>query len=188
MDPGPLLRRAIAAIGDAPFALIGGQALLSHGGARQTMDIDLLTCARDVLRSERWSDEEPAVDIRWPSTVDALDGVAELAFEEEEDGPAPGAPPPVEVIVLDRPWARAILDRATGRVELGGVRLPVVDLPDLAILKAYADGPRDRSDIASLAERADWPEIQRVVEERLAAAGPPAAARAWARLMRLLDA
>lgn len=187
-DAAEYLRRALQVIGDEPFALIGGQALLVHGLARQTEDIDLLVGTTGILTRSRWPAGVPEVVLRRAADVsDPLDGVAAIEPETDDDGsPIPGSPVPVEMIVLARSWARAILARATGRGSIAGVELPVVDLPDLVILKAYAGGPIDRADVATIAERADWPEIKRLVEARLAD-GPRTAARNWRRWLPLLD-
>ncbi len=187
-DRGALLRRLRAGIGDLPHALIGGQALLVHGLARQTDDIDLLVTDAAVLDPHRWTPgDPPAVVRRATDPGDPLDGLVVLAPPTDDEGaPLPDAPTAAEAIVLDRIWAREIVARAHLRGSIAGVELPVVDLPDLAILKAYAGGPVDRSDVAAMSERPDWPEVRREVEVRLAR-GPKAAVRTWERWMRLLD-
>lgn len=187
-DRGELLRRTIAALGDEPYALIGGQALLVHGIARQTDDIDLLVATPAILDRQRWAWGDPPVTLRRSQDVgDPLDGVAVLSAGTDDEGaPLPGSPAATEVIVLVRPWARAILDRAVSLASVAGVDVPVVDLPDLAILKAYAGGPIDRADVAAMASREDWPIVRATVEARLAA-GPKTAALNWKRWMRLFD-
>lgn len=187
-DRDALLKRSLAALGDEPYALIGGQALLIYGLARQTDDIDLLVGTRHILEPARWAVGDPPVVLRRSSDpTDPLDGVAVLAPETDDDGaPLPDSPVATEVIVLDRDWARAILARATSRAQVAGVEVPVVDLADLAILKAYAGGALDRSDVASMSERADWTDVRRTAEARLVD-GPAAARRNWIRWMRLFD-
>lgn len=176
------------ALADEPFALIGGQALLVHGLARQTDDIDLLVGTRAILDAARWAAGDPPVILRRAvDATDPLDGVAALAPETDDDGgPLPGAPRAVEAIVLDRAWARAIVGRASARASILGVQVPVVDLADLAILKAYAGGPVDRADVAAMTERSDWPDVRARVEARLAE-GPDSARRNWRRWMALLE-
>lgn len=187
-DRGELLRRTIVALGDEPYALIGGQALLVYGIARQTDDIDLLVGTSAILDRQRWPSGEPPVTLRRSQDVgDPLDGVAVLSAGTDEEGaPLPASPAATEVIVLDRPWARAIVRRAEGRASVAGVDVPVVDLPDLAILKAYAGGPIDRADVAAMVGREDWPTVRAAVEARLTA-GPKTAAQNWKRWMRLFD-
>lgn len=189
-DRGALLRRAVAALGDEPFALIGGQALLVHGLARQTNDADLLVGTRLILDPLRWAPGDPPVVLRRADdATDPLDGIAALSPETDDDGaPLPNSPLSAEVIVLARQWVRDILARAGGRAVIAGVVVPVVDLADLAILKAYAGGPVDRADVAAIAERSDWEATRATVELRLATAGPPTAQRNWARWTRLFDA
>jgi hypothetical protein len=187
-DRSRLLRRLCAGIGDLPHALIGGQALLVHGLARQTDDIDVLVADRSVLDAARWPPGDPPVVVRRATEPgDPLDGLIVLAPATDDDGaPLPGSPTAAEAVVLDRIWAREMLTRARSTASLGGVSLPVVDLPDLAILKAYAGGPVDRADVAAMSERPDWPEVRRAAEQRLAT-GPATGRRTWERWMRLLD-
>ncbi len=185
VDRGALLRRAIAALGDEPYALIGGQALLLHGHARQTDDVDLLVGTKAILDPRRWPTGDPAVVLRpGDPPFDPLDGVVSLtAVDVDEVDP----PVSTEIIVLDRPWARAILGRCHQRARLAGIALPLVDLADLVILKAYAGGAIDRADLATLAERPDWREICAQAEARLAESGPPAARRNLTRWLALLE-
>jgi hypothetical protein len=187
-DRDALLRRAVQAIGDEPCALIGGQALLLHGFARQTDDVDLLVGTRTILDRARWGDPDPVVSIRpGGDPFDPLDGVVALEPASDAEGvPLPGSPIGTEVIVLDRDWARAILERSHQRVVLAGVHLSMVDLPDLVVLKAYAGGAVDRSDVAAIAEREDWPQVRAEVDRRLADHGPPAARKTWAKWQRQL--
>lgn len=182
-DVGALLLRMVRAIGSEPFALIGGHALLAYGIARQTEDVDLLVGTPGVLDPARWGPESPRPVLR-PRTdpTDPLDGVALLEPEDEE-----GNELPVEAIVLERIWARAVLARATARATVAGVEVPVVDLADLVLLKVYAGGPLDRADVAAIAARPDWPPIRATLEERLVS-GPRVARRNWAHWRPLLDA
>jgi len=165
-----LAERIAARLGDRGIraALIGGEALGANGVARSTVDVDLLVADRAALDARLWTDLVPDVRLS-VDPADPLDGVA--------DFDAAGPVAPVQLVLINRDWARAILARAVPR---GG--LFTVDFADLAILKAYADGPRDRVDLHLIAEHAGstW---QAEVTARLVDAGPPVALRAWRRFL-----
>lgn len=158
--------------GHAP-RVIGGQALTAYGLPRSTVDIDLIVANRIVL-TRAWPPSED-LEVRAATELDdPLDGVVEW-WPEDGDPRVP-----VQVIVLDRPWLRPLLERPGVPVILGGRSLIAVDPVAFIALKLYAGGPRDRADLELLATHPRWPEWRRALEAVLASL-PPASVKRWAR-------
>jgi hypothetical protein len=123
--------------------VIGATAMAAHGVSRSTLDIDLFTIDPRALHQRSWDRLKPdAVDIeiRHGDASDPLRGV--VRFEESGERP-------VDLIVGHGGWqAQALVDAES--VRFGSIELPVVNPVALVLLKLYADGPQDRSDIIQL--------------------------------------
>jgi hypothetical protein len=156
--------RALAQVLDdlpAPAMLIGGMAVIAHGLARTTRDIDVAVLGGKVpldrlLAHLRKGGFEPRIKnalafarqnqvllMRHKATAVELDlSLAWLSFEVE-----------------------AIL--SAGRLTLAGTRLPVARAEDLVIYKALAWRPQDQQDVEGLlllhARKIDLARVRRVV-------------------------
>ncbi len=121
-------------------ALIGAAALAVHGVSRSTVDQDLLVLDGRVLDQRFWTplDKDIIVDVRRGDADDPLAGVVRIRREPERD---------VDVVVGRHRWQQDVLERA---VAVGALRVPVADRADLILLKLYAGGSQDRSDIEQL--------------------------------------
>ena len=155
------------------FALIGAGAMAAHGVSRATLDQDLLVCDASVLDPSVWSAMSPAiVDIRRGDADDPLLGVIRIRLD--------GEPDVVDVVVGRGGWQQGVLDRARPH-PVGESPLPVVDRPDLILLKLYAGGSQDRWDIESLLAADAERGTKSVVDQRVPAL--PARCRAlWEEL------
>lgn len=123
-----------------PHALIGAAALAAAGVSRSTYDLDLLTGDSRVLLPETWQDLRDlgvSVEIRRGDDEDPLGGVVRLEQTGER---------PVDVILGKHGWQTHIVERA--QRPPGGPR--VVRPPDLILLKLYAGGTQDLSDVREL--------------------------------------
>lgn len=148
--------------GGAPHALVGAAALAVHGVSRSTLDLDLLTTDRAVLRRAFWSEIAGTgadVEIRTGDISDPLVGVVRLSRGEER---------PVDVIVGEGQWQERILAAAQPHT-VAGVLAPVIDEVGIVLMKLYAGGPQDLWDIQQLlAASPDPDDLARRVTEQLA--------------------
>lgn len=151
-------------------AVIGGMALAVHGIARSTVDVDLLTDDARVLERSFWSGlgSAPPAEIRRGDAADPLAGVVRWDTEDA-----------VDLIVGRGRFASNIVGRRVF-LEIGGRKLPVVQAPDLILLKLAAGGPQDLLDVRLLlhADRGEW---RAAVEERIETA-PMDARQVWKRI------
>lgn len=153
-----------------PFALIGATALASHGLARATFDIDLITLARDVLSREFWNPLQGEIDPRRGDFDDPLIGVVRINREGERQ---------LDIVIPRGKYVRGVIERAEPAV-LAGVTLPVARLADIVLLKLDAGGVQDRSDIERILANAP-PALISEIEDRLPEL-PADAAGLWARI------
>jgi hypothetical protein len=126
--------------GGIAHALIGAAALARAGVARSTLDLDLLTTDRAVLRDPFWSGlraEGVAVEVRPGDADDPLAGVVRLEAVGDR---------PVDVIVGRHGWQERAVRRAPAVA--GGP--PAVSPLDLVLLKLYAGGSQDLWDVEAL--------------------------------------
>lgn len=132
---------------DVHFALFGGAAVIAHGVLRSTKDYDFVTTNSAILDRAVWSavGELGTVDVRRGEFDDPLRGVVRIRFASSD---------PVDVVVAKYRWQQAIIDRAEP-MDVGQLTIPVARIPDLILLKVFAGGPLDVSDIHALLERAD---------------------------------
>ncbi len=160
---GPLLERVALGLEHAaiPYMVIGGQAVLRHGEARLTQDIDV-TLAADL-------DQLPAV----LSAVKAI-GLAPLVDPESFTRSTMVLPcqDPVTKIRVDLIFSFSLYEREAiqraGVVEIGAARVRFASVEDLIIHKVIAGRPRDLEDVRILLvknPRADLAMIRRVLTE-----------------------
>ena len=152
-------------------AMIGGAALAVHGVARATLDIDLLTDDPRVLDPEFWTamPADPPPEIRRGDASDPLAGVIRCN----------AAGDPVDLLVGRGRFISEVVARR-GFIDAGGFRIPVVDAPDLILLKLSAGGPQDLLDVRLLlhGDPGNW---RATVEQRIAQA-PRDAQNTWKKL------
>jgi hypothetical protein len=133
-------------------ALIGAVAVAARGHPRSTLDIDFLATDASVLRDDFWDalrSEGAIVDVRKGDFDDPLRGVVRIALPDETM---------VDLVVAKYGWQDQVIDRAEP-LEIGGKTIPVPLTSDLVLLKLFAGGPLDVSDIRSLLEGADREEV-----------------------------
>ncbi len=135
-------------------ALIGAVAVAARGHPRSTLDIDFLTTDASVLRDEFWDalrSEGATVEVRKGDLDDPLRGVVRIVLPDRKMA---------DVVVAKYRWQDRVIDRAEA-LDIGGMTLPIpVPLTsDLILLKLFAGGPQDVSDIRSLLDGPDREEI-----------------------------
>lgn len=155
-DFAGLLARLTRALGarDIPFMLIGGQAVLLHGDARLTQDVDvtlglgpaglpdvLLVCHEMGLRP---LPEDVAGFVQRTFVLPAADAATGIR---------------VDLIFSTTPYEIQAIARSV-RVALGGEEIPFATAEDLIIHKLFAGRPRDLEDAAGVVRRRgphlDW--------------------------------
>lgn len=128
---------------DIDVVVIGATAMAAHGVSRSTLDVDLFTTDPRALQQRSWdrlNSDAIDVEIRHGDASDPLRGV--VRFE------GPGERP-VDLIVGHGGWQAQVFVDAEP-VRFGSIELAVVNPVALVLLKLYADGPQDRSDIIQL--------------------------------------
>ncbi|MGC8917036.1 MAG: nucleotidyltransferase [Thermoanaerobaculum sp.] len=123
-----------------PYALIGAVAMALYGVPRFTADIDLLTCSPEVLAADFWLGFGPLPSIARGDAEDPFLGVVRFGDPKL---------PALELMVGRFRWQERMVKRAP-ELAVGALRVPVVDLADLVILKLFAAGFQDRSDVMLL--------------------------------------
>lgn len=124
---------------DVRYAMIGATALSLRGVVRSTVDVDLLTVERAVLREQFWASlaTSSAVDVRPGDFDDPLAGLVWI----KRSGDAP-----IDVVVSKHKFAVGIIDRAVVLpVNDGAAR--VAQLADIVLMKLFAGGGQDAWDI-----------------------------------------
>lgn len=157
-----------------PHAFIGATALTVYGVNRSTLDLDLFATSPVCLDPDLWASlpSSVEVDIRRGDLTDPLAGVVRFR--------TPGSQP-IDLVVGKLIWQREVIERATPAVN----GPPVVQLPDLILLKLYAGGPQDAWDIQQLLERPDRAGILREVEENLPKL-PAHSGKLWQKILQFL--
>jgi predicted nucleotidyltransferase len=131
-----------------PFAVIGAAAMAAYHISRSTVDIDLLVTDHACLQDRYWPRGragEFAIEIRRGDPGDPLAGVVRVR------GSAPAV---IDVVVGRHAWQAAAVAAAVPS-EVEGVVVPIVRRADLVLLKLYAGGPQDASDIRQLLDFPD---------------------------------
>lgn len=142
-----------------PFMLIGGQAVLLHGEARLTQDIDVTlgvgpSRLEDVLTlcSEARLDPLP----------EDVDDFVRSTFVLPARDTATGIR--VDLIFSTTPYEARAIERAE-RVAVGGAEVPFATAEDLIVHKLFAARPRDLEDAAGVVRRKgpelDWTYLER---------------------------
>jgi predicted nucleotidyltransferase len=144
---------------DVPHALIGGHALAARGYARFTLDVDILTTDKGVLRHDFWTELRADVDVRLGDPDDPLRGVVRITL-------ADGAM--ADIVVGKYQWQRELIDRAES-LDIGGVPVAVPRSSDLILLKLFAGGPQDLADIRTMLETTHRHQIVAEVRARISA-------------------
>lgn len=152
-------------------AMIGGAALAVYGVARATIDIDFLTDDARVLDRRFWDGFKaaPPDELRRGDADDPFAGIVRWT----------GGASPIDLLVGRGPLTSKMLARRI-EFEIDGVRTPVVDAPDLLLLKLAAGGPQDDLDVKLLL-RSDSGKLRAALIDRLTTA-PPELRAAWERL------
>jgi len=177
-----LLARVVAVLdrAGAPHAVIGAAALAAHGVARSTFDLDLLTGNQAVLDERLWSglsaDPTVRVTLRRGDADDPLAGVVRVEASGERT---------IDIVVGRWTWQAEAVEAAVP-IHVGSAPLRVVRPVDLILLKLYAGGLQDLSDIQQLLAVGAEPTLRPEVEARLERL-PASARHAWQRLLRLSD-
>jgi hypothetical protein len=134
------IRRILESL-DAPYCLIGGQALAARGYPRFTVDYDFLTSDKRVLERDVWNTLAPetVIDPRKGDYDDPLAGVVHITTNQED----------ADVILAKWKWELDVILRAE-RLDVEGIILPVPRTSDLILLKLAAGGLLDLNDAAVL--------------------------------------
>jgi hypothetical protein len=168
--------RVLESIG-APYALIGGQAVIIRGHIRPTFDFDFLTSAAAALQPSSWISLEGAdVNVTKGDYDDQFQGVVHIKLSEGID---------VDVIVAKWKWEDGVIDRAEP-MDVEGVTMPVPQLSDLILLKLAAGGGLDLQDIMNLMDVHGRDPLVAEVEARLDEVRPDIRGT-WAKLLASLD-
>jgi hypothetical protein len=145
--------RALAGA-NVPFMLIGGQAVLLHGEARLTQDIDV-TLGVDPDRLTDVVSACTAAGLR-PLPDDLEPFVRRTFVLPAEDDQSRVR---VDLIFSTTPYERQAIMRAV-TVELGGTAVPFAAAEDLILHKLFAGRPRDIEDAIGVVRRkgaeVDW--------------------------------
>lgn len=170
------LRRA-ADHARVPWALIGGQALISYGVPRETLDVDAIVSPDGIWRmieylisSLDWTslayddatrDYVPATD---PETHFMDDPVLFDIGEERQMVPLRSPMGlVVELLVAQHPIEDAMIDEAASRRHYG-VTIPVAPLGGVLLVKMKADRKKDVAAIEQAAEHLDQPKLKAAIQ------------------------
>jgi hypothetical protein len=118
-----------------PFCIIGGVAVLLHGGRASTIDFDLYVVTDDVDSLRK------AVKGRRVKILLSTPEQLRLSFEEMN----------IDVLIADPILGKIVVKRAK-KLSLGRNKVPVATPEDLIIMKTLADRPIDRRDVEELRE------------------------------------
>jgi len=167
---------------EAPAMVIGGIAVIAHGVARQTIDVDATVLATR-LETSQILEALAGFSIR-PRIADVLEfaersQVLLLVHEKTRIT--------LEVSLAFSPFEQEALERAV-EVDFGGVRIPVAIPEDLVIYKALAWRDQDRYDIEQLltlhGDHIDLERVRTFVHEFSQILGTPERISEFERLLR----
>lgn len=148
-DPQEILRRLTARGVD--FVIVGGFAAVIHGSPRVTQDLDL-TYAHDLENLEALGDVLTQIHSKLYSIADEVPFVpdgrtlrqTEILTLQTDFG---------KLDLLARPSGSppyAAVKAAAKRVDINGLLVSVVSIPDLLAMKRAAGRPKDVADVAEL--------------------------------------
>lgn len=142
---------------DAPSMVIGGIAVIAHGVARQTIDVDATILATRLDASKILAAlEDCSIRPRIPDVLEFAERSQVLLLVHETTRVT------LEVSFAFSSFEQGALERAV-EVDFGGVRIPVAVPEDLVIYKALAWRDQDRYDIEQLLTlHADHIDLERV--------------------------
>jgi predicted nucleotidyltransferase len=168
------------------FMLIGGQAVLLHGQARFTADVDVTLDAGPAALGEL----RAACDALHLTPVapasEALEAFVQRTFVLPARHAATGMR--VDFIFSTTMYEAEAVARAQ-RVSVGGFLVPFATAEDLVIHKLFAARPRDLEDIEGIVRRKggsmDWAYLERWVAEFAQVLGREGMPAALARLKAL---
>ncbi|HRF58479.1 MAG TPA: hypothetical protein PLH94_01040 [Fimbriimonadaceae bacterium] len=128
------------------YVLVGGFALVIHGGDSVTTDVDLAV-SHEPDNHERLAHALNEINPRLKSG--AAVRLDRLAFGGEFSGFLTDAGP-VDIIRRLGPFPFGVLHRQAERIELFGVLVPVARLEDLRALKADSERQRDQDHVRTI--------------------------------------
>lgn len=170
-DLESLLAALARGLSDArfPFMLIGGQAVLVHGHARLTEDIDV-TLGAGPERVPELLDACRQIGLT-PLPADPPAFAAETFVLPARD---PGTGMRVDFIFSETAYERQAIARAQP-ITVAGAAVPVATAEDLILHKLFAARPRDLEDAAGVVRRLgdtlDWGYLERWAAEFAAIPG-----------------
>jgi Nucleotidyl transferase AbiEii toxin, Type IV TA system len=130
----------------APYALIGGFALMARGIVRATKDVDfLIDMPLSEAKSLAQSLEREGLHAAFQrgAADDPVSGVIRVTIPARTD------PVQCDILFPSRAWQSEAV-RSAKTVNVDGFDVPVVQAPDLFLLKLYAGAPQDLIDAANL--------------------------------------
>lgn len=140
-----------------PFCFIGGVALQHWGEPRVTRDLD-------VTVFTGFGAEEPVVDDLLDRFAGRLPDARAFALQHRVLLCETAAGVPVDIALGALDFESEMIERAVEVEFVPGVVLRVCSAEDLLVLKAFADRPRDRADVLSIAARSgrtvDWTAVE----------------------------
>jgi predicted nucleotidyltransferase len=169
VPPSPDFARLLATISQAlrtrgiSFMVIGGHAVLLHGQARLTEDIDItLDVGPDAFAQLR----DVCAELSLVPLPEDAEGFVRETFVLPARDAASGVR--VDFIFSTLPYEHQAIGRAES-VEIHGVPVRFATAEDLIIHKLFAGRPRDREDAAGVVRRKgshlDWVYLQTWVDE-----------------------
>ena len=152
------LFRALNASGTR-YVVVGGVAVVLHGHARLTADVDLILdlerkAAARAMRALATLGLRPRVPVDAEEFAD--EGIRQSWVREKGMQVFslydPGNPLLAVDVFAEHPVDFESLCRRAEKCDIGGIPVRIASIPDLIHLKRLADRPRDREDVAMLEE------------------------------------
>lgn len=117
--------------------LFGAFAMAAYGVARFTADADLLVVDEAVLSPAFWRGFQWQTRVAYGDSDDPFVGAVEVWKPDALR---------VDILVGRFPWQQRMLQRVEW-YRFAGLRLPVLQLPDVILTKLFAGGVQDRADV-----------------------------------------
>ena len=125
-----------------PFCFIGGLANLHWGEPRLTLDLDLTVMAG-------WGKEESVIDEILTRIQPRFDDARSFALENRVLLLKTSGGIPVDLALGGLPFEESATSRAKN-IPLAGIPLRICTPEDLVVMKAFANRPRDWSDVEGI--------------------------------------